>query len=199
MKFGSSGASCVSTRGGSARPRSPARSRRAAPQRLAVRSEHAAADDDPLRRAAPRVLTGEVVVERAERPSPYSGPVELRQRVRDQHERLLRMPQPRPDVVGVVVWRIDVHRSLSTTSRERRCFDAMLVLQLDVKCASVTACTSSSVRRRGALSGAARLPHPEHSALGHDDVDGARARSRDTCTRGRPSAPHRRGRQSSSR
>jgi hypothetical protein len=67
-------------------------------QWLAVLTEHAAADDDPLAEWFARVLPGEVVVERADGRLAVCGTGQLRQRGRDDHERLLGSPQPRADV-----------------------------------------------------------------------------------------------------
>ena len=80
-------------------------------QRLAVGPEHSPGHDDPLPERLTGVLPRQVVVELADRPVPEDRPCELRQRVRQDDERLLRCAQPRPDVVGVVVRRVD-HRPL---------------------------------------------------------------------------------------
>ena len=79
-----------------------------AAERATVGAEHPTADDDPLTEGLAGVLSREVVVELAERSVAERRARQLRQGVRDDHERLLRRPQPRSEVVGIVERRIDI-------------------------------------------------------------------------------------------
>ncbi len=115
-------------------------------QRLAVLTEHAAADDDPLAERLTGVLPREIVVERADRRLAVRGPGQLRQRGRDDHERLLRSPQAGPDVVVVVERRVGADAVGVDDLGERAAAQwAWLSSRLTTKGAVVTAATSSTV------------------------------------------------------
>src|SRR5207342_3657419 len=75
-------------------------------KRLPVRAEQTPRHDDPLAEWLACVLAGQVVVELADPALAVDGPGHLGERVRQDDERLLWMPEPRPDVVRVVVRRI---------------------------------------------------------------------------------------------
>ena len=71
-------------------------------ERPAGAIDDAAADDDSLAEGLARMLAREIVVERPDRPFAEGRPGQLRQGRRDDDERLLRSPEPRPDVVREV-------------------------------------------------------------------------------------------------
>ena len=72
-----------------------------AAQWLSIRVRDTTGDDDALAERLSVVLQRKVVVELAEHRVAVGGARELGKRMRQDHERLLRRAQARPDIVGV--------------------------------------------------------------------------------------------------